>query len=156
MTETKTTGKRKSAKAPDKPCQCIAIPKHDHAKLRADGVPITDKRWHEYVPCGELTRSEFAVGHDAKLKGALIRAYVAESPIWRDGKKEDPYAIAKARDWTHFLDAARAKAEAKAKAAEAKEAEKAKAKEAAAKKKTTAKKAAAKKTTTKKKAAAKS
>lgn len=50
----------KAKKAPDVLCQCYSEP--------VPGKPNT------YQSCGRLSRSRFAPGHDAKLKGLLIKA----------------------------------------------------------------------------------
>lgn len=123
--EAKAT-KAKTAKTPDKECQCFTEP-----------VP---GKAHTYQSCGRMTRSEFAPGHDAKLKSALIAAAVDGSKITRNGKTEDPKAVAKTRGWERFIDRAvevaaekQAKAEARAAAREQAKAEKAAAKKAPAK-----------------------
>jgi len=55
------------SKNPEFLCQCYSEPA---------GKP------HHYVSCGRLTRSRFAAGHDAKLKGRLIEAYLAGSDYY--------------------------------------------------------------------------
>ena len=131
---TKTTKTR--AKTPEKPCGCYAIPDAE--------LPFT------YESCGRLTGSEFAPGHDAKLKSALIECAVAGQPITQviNGKahKADPRAIAAERGWVKFIDRAVEVATEKAERKAKQEAERQAARDekAAAKEATRAKRAAAK------------
>lgn len=66
-----------------------------------------DEKQNAYVSCGEHTAREFAPGHDARLKGLLIRLYVAGKDYTRivggQAITVDPLTFAKSRGWDHFL-----------------------------------------------------
>lgn len=144
MANAKTKPAKKQA---DQDCLCFAEP----WTAPGDDKPTP----HHYQPCGALTRGTFAPGHDAKLKGALIRAAEVDMSITvhlEDGKtrKVDPHEAAKERGWSQYTDAAKERGERKAHEKAQKDAEKA-ARAAEREKAAAAKKAAA---TAKKKAAA--
>lgn len=83
-------------KPPANDCQCNAIP--------VEGKP------GRYESCGQLTKGTFAVGHDAKLKSALIKCAVAGIDyVTKPGRalvKQDPMAVAIERGWGHFVERA--------------------------------------------------
>lgn len=66
--------------------------------------------------CGELPKgkkTKFAMGHDARMKGVLIRAHLSEAKVvWHvvgSDEKPDPqdaFAIANVYGWTSYLKAA--------------------------------------------------
>jgi len=127
----KTKAAPKAAKEPTNECQCNAEPVDDQ----------------NYRSCGRLTRGRFAPGHDAKLKGALIRCTTAGIQYKVEGQKaQDPQKVAASLGWGKYTDRAlEIKAEKATKAAD-KLAAKAAAKKATTKKvpaKAKAKKAAA-------------
>lgn len=111
-------------------CQCLAhfdgetyeeIVDNATGETEDTGVPV-------YKSCGATTDRIYAPGHDAKLKGALIKRYLADEPfIQLDGGMlihGDPMEVARQLGWDHFLVAAYArradKAEAKRERAAAK------------------------------------
>ncbi len=70
--------------------------------------------------CGESPKggkAVFAMGHDARYRGKLMRAHVAGIPVSTvapDGKKpteHDPRKLAAEHNWEHYLDAAKAREE---------------------------------------------
>lgn len=90
-------------------CRCFAVETgetyeqivdNDTGATKDTGVPI-------YGPCSANTRREFAPGHDAKLKGALIKAYRNGTEYhYSDGGMLvscDPVEEARKRGWSHFL-----------------------------------------------------
>lgn len=100
----KQTVKAKPAKAnkakgaPANECQCNAEP------TKTEGV---------YAACGRLTAGKFAPGHDAKLKGVLIKAVRAGQPyktISAGGRvtNQDPHQVAKSHGWSKYTDGAKA------------------------------------------------
>lgn len=102
------------------PCTCGQF-------VFADGNDARTK-----LPCGGVTKRTFAPGHDARLKGALIRAGVAgHTVIWGDQRFE-PTQVADKFGFGHMvrkgIQLAQDKELAKAIAKEAKATEKAKAK----------------------------
>lgn len=99
----------KVSKTPDKPCQCYAIP--------VEGSP------GQYVSCGRLTRNEFAPGHDAKLKSALILCAVLGIGYETEGGGQNPRVAAANRGWEKFIDRAVEVASAKQAKRDAKAAE---------------------------------
>lgn len=61
------------------------LPKHRKAVTAKTG-PILERKTPEFCPCGcgEVAKgknSTFRMGHDARMKGILLRAYVAQSPV---------------------------------------------------------------------------
>ena len=115
------------AKEPTNICACYSV-------VDSNGV---------HTSCGRLVKGRFAPGHDAKLKGALIRAAVAGESFKiqdKDSKvvTKDPGEFASELGWGKYIDQAlvtaktkadkaTARAEAKAKAAADKPAKAAKA-----------------------------
>ena len=95
----KAAPKAKGPKVPDKPCQCNAE---------------WDEKSQSYKACGRLTSGRFAPGHDAKLKGVLIKAtreglkyYVLNA----DTDKVvglDPEKVAADLGWSKYTDHAKA------------------------------------------------
>lgn len=90
-------------------CRCFAVETGETYEQIVDnntgatedtGVPI-------YGACSANTRREFAPGHDAKLKGALIKAYRNGTEYhYTDGGMLiscDPIEEARKRGWSHFL-----------------------------------------------------
>lgn len=106
-------------------CKCNTT----QLSVDANGVPT-------FGPCGEQTSRDFAPGHDARLKGALIRLHVAGHAYKVKGQADQsPLDVAKTRQWGGYLTGAAERegrrAEAKAKrgvAAEERKAEAAKVK----------------------------
>lgn len=90
------------------------------AKPRKQAAPKPIK--HCLDGCGGQTKGgDFLIGHDAKLKSLLQKAHVAGVAKIDLGGKDasryhgmSPMDVAKERNWTTFLDKAKATAEAKA------------------------------------------
>lgn len=98
------------------PCACGQF-------VFADGNDARTK-----LPCGGVTKRTFAPGHDARLKGALIKAGVAgHTVIWGDQRFE-PTQVADKFGFGHMVRAGIELAFSKAADKEAKKTEKAKAK----------------------------
>ena len=106
-----TTKTEKSAKAKS-PCQCFAVHAYDITKgdtpesLQENDDP-NEVVAHVYGTCGEMTSRTFAPGHDAKLKGVLLRAARAgEEYAYVDGGflvYADPQLELAKREWSHLL-----------------------------------------------------
>lgn len=81
----------KMAKEPTNLCGCYSV-------VDSKGV---------HTSCGRLVKGKFAPGHDAKLKGMLIRAAVAgEKFVTKDGTKtttNDPMAFATELGWGKLI-----------------------------------------------------
>ena len=127
-TTTVTTNKKKGG-----PCGCLAHPigrNHEEVEDLPNGeAEYTETDIPVYGVCGATTRRIYAPGHDAKLKGVLIRQYVADQPyIVEDGGlliHGSPYEVARQLGWTHFLDAAKERADQAASVRQARKARKA-------------------------------
>lgn len=119
-----TTPPVKTEKAPKTPtpCQCFALPFGE----------VDDGETPVFIYCGADTMGTFAPGHDAKLKGVLIRAFLNGQTydVRNDGHltSSDPMTVAKERHWEAFLNEAKVREERKAEAAAAKATAKATAK----------------------------
>ena len=93
------------------PCQCITrTPEMDELATQEAGSPT----WGFTRSCGDLTHREFAIGHDAKYKAQLIKAFREEVlvGIMQDGELVIRSAMSWAldRDWGHFMTPAPRKA----------------------------------------------
>lgn len=79
-----------------------------------------DDKHQAYVQCADETARKFAPGHDARLKGLLIRLHVAgeEYPRLIGGSvvTTTPMAVAKEYGWGHYLTDAKDRHAAKVKA----------------------------------------
>lgn len=112
INNTTPKGTTTMAKTPTKLCQCYSEP-----------VPGKPGLWKS---CGRLSNSRFAPGHDAKLKGQLIRATLAGEQfrfIDVETEKEvsiDPELMAADLGWEKYTDRAKEVAAEKAKKAQAK------------------------------------
>lgn len=119
-----TTPPVKAERAPKTPtpCQCFAQP---FGEPDDDETPM-------FTYCGADTMGTFAPGHDAKLKGVLIRAFLngQSYDVRNDGHltSYDPMTVAKERHWEAFLNEAKVREERKVEAAAAKATAKATAK----------------------------
>lgn len=92
---TKTATKTKTAPKTVE-CSCYSIAHYEQDQL-------------EFHSCGAQTRRTFAPGHDAKLKGTLIRLHRAGLPYVRivNGTRQEiePMQHAKLYGWGHLLTA---------------------------------------------------
>lgn len=101
-------------------CQCRTSPAYT---LGPDDTPeaAPGDGWPEgtqvYGPCDAVTKNRFAPGHDAKLKGLLIKLYRAGTEYhYLDGGlliSTDPMNHAQQYGWGHFLEASKQAAERK-------------------------------------------
>lgn len=104
-----------------KPCTCNTKFAY---RVTAEDIPEADPNgfpeYDVYEPCGAMTRRSFAPGHDAKLKGLLIK-------LNREGQSfnvagegflthVEPSTLAAELGWSHFLTPAKPKSARKAKA----------------------------------------
>lgn len=101
--QTKPTKEKAMPKEPTNLCGCYSV-------VDAKGV---------HTSCGKLVKGKFAPGHDAKLKGMLIRAAVAGSDFKTADAKgkvtvRDPKAFAKELGWGALIEKGIAVAKAKA------------------------------------------
>lgn len=89
-------------------------PGHDSSPEYADradseGIVFIDVS-HEACLCGcrGATESRFVPGHDARLKGKLIRAHLMETPVWwsRDSRSITPLELASRFGWREWLEKA--------------------------------------------------
>lgn len=68
-----------------------------------------------FGPCGAQTKRDFAPGHDARLKGLLIRLYVAGQSYQVKGQPaQDPMDVARERQWGGYLTDAKVREERRA------------------------------------------
>lgn len=96
------------------PCQCLAAVHSAHEEIVDNGTGATAKTGQViYGQCGSVTQGTFAPGHDAKLKGVLLKLAVRGLPyIFTDGGmlvEADPKVELANRGWIHFLAASQAK-----------------------------------------------
>jgi hypothetical protein len=73
-------------------CQCW---------IPADDQSSTDV-W-KYTACKEVCNNVFKQGHDAKMKGQIIRAFRANVSLSLKGERSTAKALAKKFGWEHYL-----------------------------------------------------
>jgi hypothetical protein len=106
MATTKTPAKKAAAKkaaAPKAKTVKALVPCKCHTTQVGDvnGTP-------QFGPCGAETKRDFAPGHDARLKGLLIRLHVASQVyLVRGQSPQDPMDVARERQWGGYLTAAK-------------------------------------------------
>src|SRR5688572_1368944 len=120
-TATKNPAKKAAAKAKAEPkaktpkalvpCKCNTTQVGEQ-----NGTPV-------YGPCGSETRRDFAPGHDARLKGVLIKLHVAGQDYLVKGQAaRKPMDVARERQWGGYLTAAAERETRRAKAKEGRDA----------------------------------
>jgi hypothetical protein len=95
ITKAETLGKTK------KPCQCFTSPMLEYGEGETSAETV-------YGSCNRLTGKRFAPGHDARLKGLLLKLarqdglYVRQLVDRRDAAA--PSKVLADLGWSHFLD----------------------------------------------------
>jgi len=105
---TKTTARSATRKAnraskANAPAKRERKPKIEHECLCATLTGENAKGEPVYESCGQMTTNAFKPGHDARLKGALIKAYRGGYQLHLNGRHLDPMDVASERGWEHFL-----------------------------------------------------
>lgn len=106
-TATKSPAKKAGA-AKKAPAKRVAKPKPEPKYCTCFSV----EKNGVFHSCGRTTTSRFAPGHDAKLKGALIKAAIAGEQFVTNEGKHDPRKMAADLGWTAHIDKALARHEA--------------------------------------------
>lgn len=111
-TKPKPAAKTPKAPAEPNPCQCFAvwsynITKGDTPESLQEGDDPNEIVAAVHGTCGETTMHTFAPGHDAKLKGVLLRAARSgQEYAYVDGAMliyADPTEELRKRMWSHLL-----------------------------------------------------